>query len=367
MAMPLADAVSYPLWLNGALFLAAAVVIWIVGTRLTRALDVLAEKTGLGHVFVGMLLLGGITSLPELANVTTASAGGNPSLAINNLLGSAAINIVLLAVADAVVGRKAVTSVVAQPSTMMMGALGMIVLVTIAAGVTLGDVALGPLGIGSLIIGIMSLVFFWMSSGYDERSSWTVEEEREEEKGEVADPEQARDGRSIPRLWIEVVICGALLFAAGYTLSQVGDALAEQLGLTSAIVGFALIGTATSLPELVTVLVALRLNRPEMAFGQVLGTNFINLALLPLGDLIYDGEPVLNTLGAFEVVSALLGAMLIGFFLVGLLEHRNRTIFRMGIDSAAVLAVFALGATALSQVPAEPQQEGARERKGSAK
>jgi len=73
-------------------------------------IDLLAEKTGLGHVFAGMMLLGGITSLPELANVTTASVLGNPSLAINNLLGSAAINVVLLAAADAIVGRKAVTS-----------------------------------------------------------------------------------------------------------------------------------------------------------------------------------------------------------------------------------------------------------------
>lgn len=65
---------------------------------------------------------------------------------------------------------------------------------------------------------------------------------------------------------------GTCLFVADYALSQAGDAIAEQTGLTSAIVGFALIGTATSLPELVTVMTALKLNR-EIAFGQVSGTN----------------------------------------------------------------------------------------------
>ena len=79
----------------------------------------------------------------------------------------------------------------------------------------------------------------------------------------------------------------ALIFAAGYALSQTGDAIATQAGLTSAIVGFGLIGTATSLPELVTIIAALKLGRPEMAFGQVLGTNFVNLALIPLGDAVY--------------------------------------------------------------------------------
>ena len=130
--MPLANAAGYPLWANILIFAAAGVLIWVSGARLTRHLDAIALKTGLDHAFVGMLLLGGITSLPEVANTVTASAIGNPALAVNNLLGSAAINVLLLAVVDGFVGRKAVTSIVAQPSTMMMAALCMIVLILIA-------------------------------------------------------------------------------------------------------------------------------------------------------------------------------------------------------------------------------------------
>src|SRR3546814_1270995 len=82
-------------------------------------------------------------------NGVTASSIGNPALAVNNLLGSSAINILLLAIADAIVGRRAVTSIVAQPSTMMMATLCMIILMTIAVLVVLGDVLFGPIGIGS--------------------------------------------------------------------------------------------------------------------------------------------------------------------------------------------------------------------------
>src|SRR5690606_16673797 len=63
-ATPMPEAQELPLWLNGLLFVAAGVVVWIAGTRLTHALDAIADKTGLGQLFVGMLLLGGITSLP---------------------------------------------------------------------------------------------------------------------------------------------------------------------------------------------------------------------------------------------------------------------------------------------------------------
>lgn len=347
--MPLSDTAANPLWMNIAIFGLAAALIWFSGFRLTKLLDAVAVKHRLDHAFVGMLLLGGITSLPEVANTLTASSIGEPALAMNNLLGSAAINVLLLAVADAFVGRHAVTAITAKPSTMMMASLCMIVLVAIAFAITIGDVALGPVGIGAIAIGALSIFSFWLAAGHDERSQWFVEDEDEiSSKAGHDDPPD----KSSAALWTGVAIHGALIFAAGYALSQTGDGLAEQLGLTSAMVGFGLIGTATSLPELVTIVAALKLNRPEMAFGQVLGTNFVNLSLIPLGDAVYHGEPVLNTLGTFEVLLALLGAGLIGIFMVGLLEHRDKTIMKMGRDSAAVMLLFALGFGALTTVEA---------------
>lgn len=346
--MPLTNAANYSLTLNIAIFLAAAAVVWLAGSRLTRHTDALALRRRFDRAFIGMLLLGGITSLPEVANVVTASANGSPALAVNNLLGSAAINVLLLAVADAIVGRRAVTGMVAQPSTMMMAALCMIILVVIAFAITLGDVAIPRLGIGawSGAIGILSILCFWIAAGYDRRSHWSVDD-ADGDRGEQGDEEPEH---SEAALWAGVALNGALIFAAGYALSQTGDAIAEQAGLTSAVVGFALIGTATSLPELVTVIAALRLRQPEMAFGQILGTNFVNLSLLPLGDAVFRGEPVINTLGRFETMLAMMAAVLIGVFIVGLLEHRNRTIFRMGIDSAIVMLLFAAGTAALMVV-----------------
>lgn len=344
--MPLANAVSYPIWVNVLIVAGAAVVIWIFGKRLTRDLDAIAVKQKLDHAFVGMLLLGGITSLPELANTITSASIGNPSLGINNLLGSAAINVFLLAAADAIVGRKALTSIVARPSTMMMAALCMIVLTAIAFAITLGDIAFAGMGVGSLAIGVLAVFCFWLSTGHDERSPWTVGDEGND-RVVAAKP---RVERPVATLWLRVGVSGTLIFASGYALSQTGDAIAEQAGLTSSVVGFGLIGTVTSLPELVTVMTALRLGRPEMAFGQILGTNFVNLSLFPVSDAAYAGEPVINTLGTFEVLSALLGAVLIGVFLVGLLEHRDRTILRMGIDSATVIGLFGLGVALLAFV-----------------
>ncbi len=346
--MPLANLAQDPLWLILLLFGLAGAVIWTAGVRLTRYLDAVAGRANLDRAFVGMLFLGGITSLPEVANVITASATGNPPLAINNLLGSAAINVVLLAIADAFVGRDAATGVVARPSTMMMATLCVLVLILIAGAIVVGDTPLAGAGVASGGIFVASIAFFWLASTYDARSPWTVADGGEEEKGQSGeDPFAHHSDRA---LWLRISVAGALIFAAGYTLSQTGDAIAQQTGIGSGMVGFALIGLATSLPELSTILTALRLRRHEMAFGQVLGTNFINLSLILLADIVFAGPPVINVLGAFEIVSALLGAILIGTFLVGLLEHRDKTIFKMGYDSAAVMLMFVLGLGLLARL-----------------
>jgi cation:H+ antiporter len=323
--MPLSNAVEYPIWVNALTFLAAAVIVWSAGTRLTRYLDAIAQKTGLGQAFVGMLLLGTITSLPEVANVVTSSLTDNPRLGVNNLLGSAAINVLLLAIADAIIGRDAVTSVVVKPSTLMMGTLCILLLITHAAAVVVGDRLIFGLGIGAIVLCLMSIAALWIAASYDDRARWTIKG-----KDKEAEPEEQESKASLKTLIVRSAVAALVIFVAGYTLSQTGDALAEQTGVGTGMVGFALIGLATSMPELSSIITALRLRRYEMAFGQVLGTNFINLSLILVADIFFSGDPVINELGRFEILSALLGAILTSLFMVGLLEQRNPKMMRMG-------------------------------------
>jgi cation:H+ antiporter len=134
--------VSLSPWLNGALFAAAAAVVWYAGTRLARDADAVAEKTGLGREFLGILLLGGVTSLPELAVAMTATLQGVPALSINDVLGSAAVNIVILAIADVVSGRAALTAIQGSPVLMLQGVLGVLLMALAAAPSLAGDALL---------------------------------------------------------------------------------------------------------------------------------------------------------------------------------------------------------------------------------
>jgi cation:H+ antiporter len=163
-----------PLWINLAVFSCSALAVWLAGTRLARYVDTIARRTGIGHAAAGLLLLAGVTSLPEVAVTVTASAGGNAELALNNLLGSIAMQVAILAVADALIGKDALTSVIPDPVVLLQLALNNLLLALFAAAALTGDV--GFLGIGAwssvLLAGYIGSV--WVIARSQGRRSWVA-------------------------------------------------------------------------------------------------------------------------------------------------------------------------------------------------
>jgi len=349
--VPLSAAQDYPLWVNVLIFLAAAILIWVAGTRLVSYVNAIAVRTRMGQAFAGMLLLGSITSLPEIANVTTSSWTGNPNLAVNNLLGSASINVLLLAVVDGFIGRAALTSVVAQPATLLQAALSMLVLALVAIAITSGDVPVLGLGAWSIAVFGASIGAFWLCARYERSAPWTPRTEARSH-GSARRAKKTDNGtkRPLNALVMKTALAGCVIFAAGYCLSQTGDALATQTGLGAGLVGFVLIGVSTSMPELSTIIAALRMRKHEMAIGEVLGTNFVNVSLILLADAVFAGGPVIDEMGRFEIASALLGVVITGVLLIGLLERRNSRFLRMGYDSLGVILVFLGGLVLLYEI-----------------
>lgn len=354
--MPL-DLSGLPLAGVIALFAAAAVLVWIAGTRLTSFLNAIADLTGLGKAFTGMLFLGGITSLPEVAAVSTSAAIGNAPLAINNLLGAACVNLVLLAIADLVYGPKALTGVAAKPATLMQGVLSMLLAAMVAVFAAAGDISLGLFGAGSATLLVGAVAALWIASRFEHQHVWEIVEDPGADDPEAVETDreralqaQAKKGWPFKKLVTATVIAAAVILVAGVLLSTTADEMATRTGLDSAMIGFVLVAVSTALPEISSVTAAIRLRQYEMAVGDIFGTNLFNLALIFLADLIYAGEPILEIAGTFEVVGSLLAVLMTGIFLVGLLRRKPQAIFRMGHDSLLALIVFALGIAALSQI-----------------
>ena len=339
------DLAEMGLALNLAIFVVAGIAVWVAGTRMSGYADEISKKTGLGQALIGLLLLAGVTSLPEIGVSVTAAASGNADLAVNNLFGSIAMQVAILAVIDFVIGRRALTSVVPDPGLLLLGTLNVLLLSIAAAGMVVGDIAFVGMGLwawASLAAYIFSL---WLLSQTQGRRPWLATDLA---GGSVVPlDEPAAEGEDdegfagVPRaIIVRVIIAAAVILVAGYALAQSGDAIAEQTGLGSSFVGFVLVAVSTSLPEFSTALGAARLGRFTMAVSDILGTNLINIGLLFVVDAVAAGEPVLNAVGSFSVFGAILGVIVTTLFLAGLAERRDRTIFRLGIDSAAVLVVY---------------------------
>ena len=325
-----------------AILASAGAIVWYAGSRLTGLVDEIAKRTGIGQAFAGMLLLGGITSLPELATASTASLAGNPLLSINDLLGTSSINILLLVVCDMVYGKGPLTHRTYKPAPLMQGVLGMMLMAGVAIATASVPIAIA---LASLLLAVACFQSLRISSRFENSNTWQAMNPPESEPANDA-------GRAYSNLALGALtgLAGLAILLGGATLALTGGAIAEKSGLGASIVGFALVGFCTSLPELSSIIAALKMHRYQLAIGDIFGTNLFNIQIIFVADLFYRGGPALDSAGTFEVAAACLSVIMTGIFVVGMLERRDKTIWRMGVDSAFALIVFIGGFVGLSMI-----------------
>jgi cation:H+ antiporter len=343
--VPFQDA---PLWLNLALFAAAAAFVWIAGSRLARYADAIAERTGLSRAFLGMALLGVATSLPEVATTVSGAIIGNARLVSGNLFGGVALQIAVLAVTDAVAVRGALTYFAPGPVLLFQGTMLLLMLSVALAGVALGEpISLLGIGLTPLLL-VAGYVITLRATHSDEYLPQWQPVARTGEDQNAAEPQPPGGGEAAHgRLSWRVALSAAVILAAGWVLAVTGDALAEQTGLGASFVGVALVAASTSLPELSTSVGAVRQGRHGMAVSNILGTNCLEVALFFLADVFYRQGPILAEPDESALFAGTVAMVVTSIFLLGLLERRNQTVFGMGIDSLAVLIAYTCGLVGL--------------------
>jgi cation:H+ antiporter len=329
-------------WL-AAIFLAAAVIVWFAGARLARYADEIANRTGIGRAVVGVILLGAVTSLPEISTTSVASLTGNSDMAVNNLIGSASFQLVVLAICDLLVGRGALTSMVPGPRVILNALVSMVLLVLVVIGAMVGDwPAVGHVGLFPLLLAGTYVLCIWQLSRAVAAAGWEPTGGQELER-----PPPERPGHSNWKLvWLTAISAAAIL-ASGTILTLSAEAIAESSGSSTGIIGLTLLAAATSLPEFSTAIAAVKLGRAELAIGDILGGNMFNTVLILQCDALDGGGLVLGEVQRSSMAAALIAVLLTSFYLIGLVERRDKVVFRMGYDSIAVLVAYAAGMAAI--------------------
>jgi cation:H+ antiporter len=340
-------------WLNVAIFVAAAVVVWAAGGRVAYFADLIAERTGWGRAFVGALLLATAASLPEIGSSVTAAATGNAELAVNSLFGEVITLNAALAILDWTIVRGALTVFMPRPVLLLQG-----VLLVTSLGLTLAGVAAGEfltlfgIGLWPVLLAVVYVLSMYLVRQYERDERWEPKETpedaelaKEKQQNEAAAKKAKAKERkyeqwSLTRLAVFFCAGACIILIAGITLALVSDALVEQTGLAASFFGVAFLGVATALPEISALITTAHLGNYDMAVSDVFGSNAFVVGLVFLVDLAYRPGPVLEAAGSAVTYSIAVCVVMTSLYLAGMIERRDYTILDMGIDSATVVALY---------------------------
>jgi cation:H+ antiporter len=124
------------------------------------------------------------------------------------------------------------------------------------------------------------------------------------------------------------LMASGLVVSAGVWLPFIGAELAASMGWNNSFVGTLFVAFATSVPELVVTVSALRIGALDMAIGNLLGSNLFDVAILAVDDIFFLQGPILSHVSQIHVVSAISAIMMTGVAIVGLFYRAVSRLFR---------------------------------------
>lgn len=342
------DFTTFSPWVTGLIFAAAAGVVWFAGSRITFMGHSMAERTGLGAAFVGLLLLSAATETSDIGATLGAAAGGNPDLALNNMFGSIMFQTAILAVADVLLCRdRALTFLTPDPVLLLQAVFVIVLLALTLAASLIGPIAsLLNIGLWPVMLFLVYLFAVYRANQYQEHKRWELSGasvDMAEDSGDLAaEVEKRYETWSLMKLILLFAGGAIAIFIAGNALALTGEALAEQTGLGSSFIGATLVATSTSLSEFSVVFTAVRLRSFSLAMSEIFGSNSIVMLHLLLGDIFYRDGLIMEAVSGTTWVLVTFGVVVTGIYLVGMIERRERTVLGMGVDSVLVLLAFVI-------------------------
>lgn len=327
-------------WLG---FVGCAALILIAGPVLTRSAEAIASATGATRTWIGLVLLATATSLPELftglSSVTIANA---PNIAVGDALGSCMFNLALLALLDLLVRDEPIYRKVDQ-GHILTAALGVILIGFVGA---LLIVARGPLDLRIWHLSLYTPVIILLY-GIAIRAAFL--HERDAPNGNRPRVRGQSPGRHL--LWPAAgryLLAAAVVAVAGGVLPFTGLAIAEAMGWKASFVGTLLIAAATSLPELVVMIAALRLGSVDLAMAGLLGSNLFDILVIAIDDLAYPSGSLIAAASPAHAGSAFVAVVMSGIVIAAVLDRpRVRLFGTVGWISIALMAMYLLGAYAI--------------------
>ncbi|MBB5174835.1 sodium:calcium antiporter [Texcoconibacillus texcoconensis] len=308
------------------LFLLSALMSVLASIKLSSYADVLSERSKWGTAFIGAFLLAGATTLPEVTTSWVALSVDNREIAAGNMFGSNGFNLLILAIAHIIFTRHRLLE---QSFLFVRGPFIMSFSVTLLLWI---DTQVDSIWDERLYIGwssIAAVIFFFIYFLY----------QHFQKKHPLADNENDESFHtraiSVRKAKYGFFISTVLILIFGSTLALSGDYIAKTTTISSSFIGTVAIACATSLPEAVSVYVALGLKNVRLAIAMLFGSNIMNLFLFIALDVSDLNGPLLSSVEHGQYITLL---MLLAFHVIIFLNaNRDPKGKALSIGSALIM------------------------------
>jgi len=319
-------------WLK---FIVCILIIFFSGKKVAKYGDIIADKTGAGGVWVGVILVAMVTSLPELfTSISAVTLIDAPDLTIGDLLGANAFNLLNLAFLD-IAHKNGPLLFTASPTHRLTGmsslVLVLVVAITIFISHSVYPMPLGWIGWYSPVIILLYLIAIRKIFLFEQRRSLSQEIKQDHEE------------QSSGKVYLYFTISAAFIIGAGIWLAAIGDEITLVTGWGQGFVGSLFLAFATSLPEITVSFAAMRIGATDMAIANMIGSNLFNMTIIPIGDLLYLKGPILASSAESHLVTALAVVLMTLIFIVGL-RFKPRRFFRLSWWNCTLIVLFLLSA-----------------------
>ncbi len=244
-----------------------ALLVWSAD-KFVEGAAALARLLGVSIMIIGITIVGFGTSAPEIVVSIVAVLQGTPDIAIGNALGSNIANIGLI------LGVTAILIPVPIATRLFKTEYPLLVLATIVLTWSLYDLTLDFVD-GFALLGLLVLILYYLIREHRRHPEEYAKEEHESE--EMVHEMQMPAAIGWLLLGLVVLVGSSKMLVWG------ASGIAEALGVSELIIGLTVVALGTSLPELAASIASLRQGKPDLAIGNVIGSNLFNsLAVIGL-------------------------------------------------------------------------------------
>lgn len=335
-------------------FIGFSLIVWVAGIWLTRTTDAIDARFKLGSAFGGLLILGIVTSLPEIAIVVTAAFQQHFDIIIGTLIGGIAIQTVVIAIFDFKSNAKRALSFSAASLTLVLEA-SFVVLVTVTSLIAIRTPVIIPgtsISIASIIIVLLWLVGLWIVFKARNGLPWIAKAinstpGRKHHERRIVINHPSLQSASNFKIISLLALASIAILIAGYGLATTGNDIAVAFNINRGLFAATFIALAGALPNISAGIASIKIGDYSLAISDIFGGNAFMPVLFIVCDII-SGNAVLKNASAENIWFAALGILLTTIYTIGLIVRPKKVYFRLGIDSIFVVLIYFVSVTMLT-------------------